>query len=97
MAVLVFPFLPLSAKAISTHTSARGSDTDNASWPPLDAALLNLGFLLAPTHALARDVVVLGEPDHFMGREFQRPVGTAFGRKFVQRKANGLGGGYHQT
>src|SRR5262249_5418900 len=41
---------------------------------------LELVFRQAPAHGLARDVVVLGEPDQFIGQEFQRPAGAAFGR-----------------
>ena len=42
--------------------------------------------LLAPAHALARDVVVLGEPDPFIGRGFEHLSGAAFGRARTDRR-----------
>jgi len=48
--------------------------------PHVLAPGLELIFRQAPAHGLARDVVVLGEPDQFIGQEFQRPAGAAFGR-----------------
>jgi hypothetical protein len=48
--------------------------------PHVLAPGLELVFRQTTAHGLARDVVVLGEPDQFAGQEFQRPARAAFGR-----------------
>src|SRR5262249_59838272 len=44
--------------------------------PHIPAPGLELVFRQAPAYGLTRDVVVLGEPDHLVGQEFQRPAGA---------------------
>ena len=48
--------------------------------PHVLAPRLELVFRQAPPHRLAREAVVLGEPDQFPGQQFERPTSAARGR-----------------
>src|SRR5260370_19424218 len=54
--------------------------------PHVLAPGLELVFRQAAAHGLAADIVVLGEPDQFIGQEFQRPAGAPFGRARTGRR-----------
>src|SRR5215470_15441202 len=74
--------LPIGLLSIEVEHIFHASDelaVDLRDAPHVLAPGLELVFRQAPAHGLARDVVMLGKPDQFIGQEFQRPPGTAFG------------------
>src|SRR5215470_12844451 len=75
--------LPIGLLSIEVEHIFHASDelaVDLRNAPHVLAPGLELVFCQAPAHGLARDVVVLGEPDHFTRQKFQCPAGAAFGR-----------------
>ena len=61
-----------------------GVDLRNA--PHVLAPGLEVVFGQPPAHGLARETVVLGEPDQFTGQQFERPTGAALRRLGTGRR-----------
>src|SRR5262249_46427403 len=75
--------LPIGLLSIEVEHIFHASDklaVDLRDAPHVLAPGLELVLCQTPAHGLAGDVVVLGQPDQFVGQEFQCPAGAAFGR-----------------